>query len=166
MTQPTKVCNKCNKELDSKQFKSLSRKRCITCNVKQYKLNHRDRHIFVVAKECGLFNEANALARKIKHGINPTPMDEGRYLLYRGIAKMIEFDPARADIREDMTSDEKEYWVDLKSDIRRAGEILIPLDSFESRLDWILSFVPQQLHRDIEFRWEGIERVDGTIWLP
>jgi len=127
--------------------------------------------MFVRAVDCNLFTELSALCKYNKRfeleGKSLSHFDKGRQLLYGAIGRMIQFDPQNADMKEDMTDEEKELWKGIQSDIRKAGEIILKLDADGLRdIHWVLSFIPRELHRDIEYQWDGIVCYDGTVWMP
>lgn len=160
-------CNKCKRNKDDRAFKSRSRKRCIECNVKQYQLNKKCNMMFNKATKLNLFTEYNALAGFFKDNIEAqtTDFQKGRMLLYRGICKMVEFDPERADMKEDMDLEERQYWLDLEKDIREGGRLLLQNPNIDRDLNWVLSFIPRTLHGDVDRMWHKLVKHDGSTWL-
>jgi hypothetical protein len=103
-------------------------------------------------KRINVFTEYDALKDRTRN-----TYDEARFLILRGIVKMVKFDPIRGDMKEQMTQEEKDYWVDLHKDIAKGGELLYQFDGMNGMNDGLVwSFIPQRLRRDIDMEWNGI----------
>lgn len=164
----TKRCNKCKKLKDMLDFKNNRMKQCLECNRKQHTINNKkkERWMASLVEYCGLRRIVEVLQTEIK--FNPTEIGIARLELYEAILRMVEYDPERADMKDNMTEDEMELWKNIRETIRSSGKIILKyLHSVEDRfiLDKYLSYIPEPLLRDIEVRWDGIEFKDGVKWV-
>ena len=86
--------------------------------------------------------------------------DTARYLILRGIVKMVEYDPINADIKEDASEADQDYWRDVMDDIRRGGGLLYKEGGMSNMSgmhdDLVWSFIPKRFHRAIDHIWDGI----------
>jgi hypothetical protein len=109
------------------------------------------------ALKYNVLNEYEAL-KKREEDLNN--YDKARYLILRGIVKMVKFDPIDGDMKENMSPEDIEYWANLKKDIKEGGKLLYQeggmsnICGMHDELVW--AFIPQRIKRDVDILWNGI----------
>lgn len=163
----TKRCNKCKKMKSVLDFKNDRMKRCLACNQTQHAINNKG-NMERQLEYKGLRQLRDLMRTECM--IHPTEMLKARITLYSTIIRMVEFDPERGDMKENMTEEELELWKSFSKDIREAGEII--LQHFNSTdendrfaLNHYLTYIPTSLRRDVELKWNGLKFKDGVEWL-
>lgn len=164
----TKRCNKCKKLKSMLDFKNNKMKQCLECNRKQHMINTKKKEGWMetLVEYSGLRRIVEVLEIEMK--LHPTDIGKARLDLYKSVLDMVDFDPERGDMKENMTEEEIDRWRRIRETIRLSGEVILKqLHSLDDRyiLDRYLSYVPTPLHRDIEVRWDGLSFKDGVKWV-
>ena len=97
-----------------------------------------------------LFSEYKGLTNYI----HQSKFQKGRYLVFEGIIDMLRFDPENGDMKDNMSKEDTDLWVNITKKIREGGELLNDSDGMNDPLVW--SFIPKRFHSNIDYEWDGI----------
>lgn len=101
------------------------------------------------AIEFNLFQEYQAIKNMPKN----TEFNKARQCLYDGVIRMILIDPIDGDMPEDNLELLKEFEL-AQNQIKLAGHMFNALNEMHDSFTFL--FIPDELHRDIDFLWDGI----------
>lgn len=87
--------------------------------------------------------------------------EKAKYLIFRGIIKMSNFDPLNGNKPDIMSDSDKEYWDDLESDIKNGGLLLYNQKDHSNTNglsdDLIWSFIPKSLKHKIHMLFDELD---------
>ena len=99
-----------------------------------------------------VYNEYNSICNRIAVCEDDLDtFDKSKYLIFKGIIKMAEFDPLNGNKPDIMTDEDKLYWDDLENNIKDGGRLLDP-----NHYDLLWSFIPKSVKHKILMLFEEI----------